>query len=554
PAELARLCAGALPDLAPLLRSVAVLTAPDGPGEPPRARLLAALAALLRNLAATRPVALLLDDLHLADASSLEALHYLARDCADVPVLVLATARPAELAQHPVAAPVLLGLEQDGRLRRLPVDPLDDDAVRELAEVVTAAPAPAALLGWLDERARGNPLFAIGLLRALLDERADLANPALRRLPEALTERIGIRLRALDPPAVEAAELLAVLGRRCEVRTLVAVLDAPADAVPATLERLVKAGLVTEREQGRELTYELAHPLVAEAVYHGIGGARRRVLHRRAGRALLASVGPGRAAGHFVRSAEPDDDEAIEALRTAVRHAEQAEAYEEALPVLAALVELLPPDDARWGDVIATLRWDAQWVLDHRADHHAAQGVGALLAMDRALAPVDDPAPRAQLKLRLANFLAWGAGELAEAERVCREAVELFTQAGGGRGLLLAEHELAFVRGLRGDTAAMRDGAARVVHAARAADDVVVLGRALRTLDQAAMYCGEFDRAHAANDELIALARAAGDRYREALALTMRGGILVHAGRAADGLAAIDESRRVGGPDRAALP
>jgi putative transposase of IS4/5 family DUF4096/AAA ATPase-like protein len=57
---------------------------------------------------------LLLDDVHLADASSWEALSYLARSLTDARVLVVATARPAELAAQPVGTEVLLGLEQEG--------------------------------------------------------------------------------------------------------------------------------------------------------------------------------------------------------------------------------------------------------------------------------------------------------------------------------------------------------------------------------------------------------------------------------------------------------
>ena len=73
------LCGGYLDDLAALLHSVAAIrgSAPDR--QPPRVRLLQGLAAALSNLAAQAPVIALLDDAHVADASSWEAISYLAQ-------------------------------------------------------------------------------------------------------------------------------------------------------------------------------------------------------------------------------------------------------------------------------------------------------------------------------------------------------------------------------------------------------------------------------------------------------------------------------------------
>src|SRR5207253_2623245 len=81
-----------------------------------------------------------------------------------------------------------------------------------------------------------------------------------------------------------------------------------------------------------------------------------------------SAVRLGEAAPHFVRSAEPGDTEAVVVLRDAVRQAEGREAFQESLTILAALVELLPAGDPRWAEVVEALSWDAQWVVDHRAD------------------------------------------------------------------------------------------------------------------------------------------------------------------------------------------
>ena len=145
--------------------------------EPPLPRLLQGLAALLRNLAAQAAVIAVLDDVHFADASSWEALRYFARHLDDTRLLVVATSRPADLAGQEAAAQALFELDEDEFLRRLEVTPLDRNTTRELAETIVGQPPPAALVDWVDQRARGNPLYVISLVRALLEEHADLSAP-----------------------------------------------------------------------------------------------------------------------------------------------------------------------------------------------------------------------------------------------------------------------------------------------------------------------------------------------------------------------------------------
>lgn len=162
-----------------LLRSVAALPGPPAAG-PPRAPLLDALAALVRALAAERPLIVVADDLHLADPSSWAALHHLAHACADSPVLVVGTMRPLDASAHHAALEVVLRLEQDGLARRRRIAPLDADGLRALATATLDRTPPGPLVEWLAERTRGNPLDALGLLGALVEEGADLERHAAR--------------------------------------------------------------------------------------------------------------------------------------------------------------------------------------------------------------------------------------------------------------------------------------------------------------------------------------------------------------------------------------
>ncbi|MDQ1384316.1 MAG: hypothetical protein QOG65_1695, partial [Actinomycetota bacterium] len=110
--EISELCGAAIEDLAALLPSVAAVSPRLGAPAPPLVRQLAALANLLARLSEITPLVIILDDVHLADGSSWEALNYLTRNLADQRVMVVLAARPVELAESVIGGEVLLALEQ----------------------------------------------------------------------------------------------------------------------------------------------------------------------------------------------------------------------------------------------------------------------------------------------------------------------------------------------------------------------------------------------------------------------------------------------------------
>jgi DNA-binding CsgD family transcriptional regulator len=545
PVEIGRISGGFLDDLAGLLRSVAVVRGWAPSQDPPRARLLQGFAALLANLAGGSTVLVVMDDMHLADASSWEALHYLARNLPGARVLLIVIARTAELREHPVAGEILLGLEHDGCLRRVPLSPLSQEAVAELADDVLGRQAPAASVQWLADHSRGNVLFALSLLEALVEQEADLTEPELRTLPETLAETVHAQLRGFDEPAIATLELLAVVGQRVELTDLVSLSARPLDRLTGILHRLVGSRLVVEEERGRSLTYEIAHPLIQQVIAQGVGGARRRSLHRLIARSLLAAGRLGAAAPHFARSAAEGDREAIEALRDAVRQAEQQGAYREALTILNAVVQLLPAGDPGWLDMFNALSWQAEWVVDHRADAHAILGVGAMRELDRVLESSPDPGPRAAVKFRLASFLAWGTGDLEEAEKACRTARDLFEQAGDRKSTLLADNELAWIKALEGEFGAAQARAQDVIEEAKAAGERFAMSQAVGCLGYQALALGRFDQAEEIFERGVAMAREQGDAYRLTSVLSAMALVCGFTGRIDDALALIGEGRRV---------
>jgi DNA-binding CsgD family transcriptional regulator len=529
--RVATLCGGSVDDLASLLRSVAELRGRAPELEPPRPRLLGSLGGLLANLAQPNPVALVLNDVQLADPSSWEVMSYLADQFSDAPVLVIATARGGELAEAPTALRTILDLQEMGVLTRVEVGPLDDTALTELAEDVMGSSVGKEFLDWLWDRSRGNPLFAGGLLRAARDEGVGPFSGGLQHLPEELTARVRLRVEQLDADARAVLEILAVAGAPVDLAHLVRFTDWSLDTLAPVLDGLVRLRLVTEAERGHVPAYEISHPVIQETIYEHIGGARRFAVHRRVARNLLVMGRLGEAAGHFARSCEKGDSEAIAVLVDALGQAEQRGAYQEGLGILGILADLVPSGDNRWKEVGDALSPDADWVVDHRADADARRAVVALREIDAVLANSADLVRRATVKSRLTSFLSWGTGELAAAAVAAEEAAQLHREAGHATQARLAMLEFAYARGLAGNIPALRSGADAVLVEARAAGDEEAALWAMGVRGTTEFYQGNFSQADADLRGSIELAKQHAKPYRVTWGLMCLGWSLGYEGR-----------------------
>jgi AAA ATPase domain len=220
PARRAALVSG-LPDLGRLFAGLH-LPPPEPLGDAAleRTRLFEAVSRLVERVAAGRPVALLVDDLHWADAASLELLHYLARGLGDRRVLLLGTYRLDEARTHPRLKALVRSLQRLGLAEELPLGGLGPDAVAALARALLGGEPPAELLGTLRERAAGTPLFVTELIRGLCDSGGlfrsggawVLGGGSLIAVPPVVRDLVLGRLEQLDPADRALLELVASPG------------------------------------------------------------------------------------------------------------------------------------------------------------------------------------------------------------------------------------------------------------------------------------------------------------------------------------------------------
>ncbi len=275
-------------ELAPLLPEL-------GPANPStdQLRLFDAVVRALATFAGEAPLLVALDDLQWLDAASAALLHYAFRSLEAAPVLFAGAARPGELADNLVALGMVRSLGRAERVFRIELEPLQAEAVAELARTV----APSVDVARVYAESEGNPLLALVVARALRGGAAEW------RSVDALFDE---RLSAVTGAAREVIDWAAALGRGFRADRLVRVSGLAMPELLAALADLERHGVV--RPSG-DAGWDFAHDLFRRAAYTAVSEPRRKLLHREIARALAPLPDDdGALAGEIARHAALGDD------------------------------------------------------------------------------------------------------------------------------------------------------------------------------------------------------------------------------------------------------
>ncbi|MFJ8039234.1 BTAD domain-containing putative transcriptional regulator [Kitasatospora sp. NPDC096147] len=244
---------------------------------------------------ADRPVAVLLDDLHWADAESTALLGAAADLLPGAHLLVVGAYRAEEA--PPGLAEALARLARREPLR-LPLTGLTPSAVAELLRSLAEGEGPALgpdAVATLTERTGGNPFHLRESARLLA---ATGVTAALSEVPDGVRDVMRRRFARLPEPAVAVLRLAALMGTESEVELLAEAAEGDEDGVLAALEAGVLAGLLEEPTPGR---VRFVHALVRETLLADLTGLRARRMHGRiaAGLKRLGSTDVTALAHHF---------------------------------------------------------------------------------------------------------------------------------------------------------------------------------------------------------------------------------------------------------------
>jgi DNA-binding CsgD family transcriptional regulator len=558
---------GDLGELATVFPALSEQAEPDPATLSERHRAHRAISGLLSGLGATRGLVLALDDLHWADAASLELLLALCRRLPQGPVLIAVAYRP----QDAVAAldHALAAQEPSGTTTLLRPGPLGGEQAAELIP----AELPDRLRAPLLEAAAGNPFY----LEQLARSPAPLTGATPGReevleggftVPAAIAASLAEELGGLDDESMRLLDGAAVAGEPFRLRLAAEIAEVDHDRALDLIDAAIGAGLVHAAQTPGYFGFR--HPLLRRAVYAGSGDGWRLAAHARAATALARQgADPPSRAHHVAASAAPGDAEAITLLRDAAART-VAQAPVSAASWLHAALALVPDSDsASRHELLADLsralmaggqleqaqetmdeaislsagEVDARLLID-LAEIDQWQGrVGAAIArLERVGLESETPvAVRAQLELRLLYLYRWnGDIELALAH--------------GQLALAAAEEDddhavLAGVRAAFAEVASNVDIPSAIVQYEAAVELFERLSDAellpaldgFYSLGWAAIHLERYEAALAHFERGLAIARRAGSVRHLTTMRSEPAEALIRMGRAADAIAVADD-------------
>jgi tetratricopeptide (TPR) repeat protein len=271
-----------------------------------RERMKRELKTFLEELSHPRPLVLVLDDLHWADASTVDMLAYAARELPSLPVLIVVTYRPTEmwLAQHPFVA-VRQELQKQGICRELAVELLNqEDVNRYLALELPGHRLPGEFAGFVFKKTEGSPLFMADLLRHLRDHRlltdasghwelAQSLAAVAQELPESVRSMIQRRIDQLSQSDRELLAAASIQGQEFDSAILVDVLGMDPVVVEQRLQGLERGHSFVRLLQEKEfpdltlsLRYGFVHVLYQNAIYDSLTPAQKMTMSRNVATAI----------------------------------------------------------------------------------------------------------------------------------------------------------------------------------------------------------------------------------------------------------------------------
>lgn len=297
-----------------------------------------AVRALMELLARSQPCVVTLDDMHWADAASIELLSHLLRRRPAAPVVLLLALRPAQAPKELIAA--LDAAEREGACEQIELAPLSRFEVEELLD----PSLEESVRDGLYSDSGGNPFYLQQLARAAARGATRGASPELTtsEVPHSVLTALEEELALLSQPSRRVLQAAAVAGEPFtpDIAGEIAGLSVP-EAMKA-VDESIERGLLHPTETPREFRFR--HPIVRRAVYESAGEGWRGGAHARAAAALAARGAPAVARAHHIERSAGVGDEAAVSLLTEAGHASSPIAPAVAARWFQVALRLLPGD------------------------------------------------------------------------------------------------------------------------------------------------------------------------------------------------------------------
>ncbi len=493
-----------------------------------------AMAQLLTTTASAPPPGILfLDDLHWADADSMDLLTYLARRLADRPLFIVVTWRSESVPVRHRLRALLAESQRAGWGSVMPLSRLGPEPVAALVRAMRAD-APAQFGERLYQETEGLPFFVASYLAAMPE-----AGAADWEMPVGVQGLLQTRLTAVSETARQLLQTAAVIGRSFSFDILQAVSGRSEEETVMALEQLMGQGVLMESATGKSVGYDFHHEKMRALVYQETSLARRRLLHRRvaAGLAQHHTGSAGQIARHYqlaglAAEAASYYKLAGEAARSVYANVAALAHFQAALALghsaTAVLHEAVGDLQTLQGEYEAALLAYETAVaqsdeahlarLEQKLGHvHQRRGEWELAEshFQAALAAVQFPGEQACL-LADCSLTAFRRGDQPRALALGKEALTLAETTGDTAALMQALNVLGMLARVQADLAGARHCLERSLSLAEKEGEVDQQAAVLNNLALVEAAAGNTDEALVCFQKALRLCQTFGDRHREA--------------------------------------
>ena len=256
-----------------------------------RQRLFDAIATVFKIFTQGAPLVIFLEDLHAAGESSLQLLHYLARQVSEIPALILGTVREEALQRGTAIARFCKEFEHNQLGLIINLTRLNKSETDQLfLELLGGEQLEPQLSQTLYNLTEGNPFFVQELVLTLkqsdkLEHQDGLwsfPTSSGLTIPASIREVVGLRLEQLSSEAYRLAGVASVIGREFSHNLLRAIAQCSDIALLDLLDELLQTFLTEETETG----YRFSHSIIRQVIYDELTTHRRTWLHGQVAQAL----------------------------------------------------------------------------------------------------------------------------------------------------------------------------------------------------------------------------------------------------------------------------
>ncbi|MBF0589192.1 MAG: tetratricopeptide repeat protein [Magnetococcales bacterium] len=239
------------------------------------------------QLALTKPLLLVLENLHHADATSIELIGYLFEYLNEKPIMLLLVMRPVK--DHPSAKLVPIASKRLGEHSlEITFERLTESECDQMARhLLETEQVPMPILELIRARADGNPMYIEEIIRSLVDDGVIEKNEAQEiqivrpleevAIPSSIHGLIIARIDKLQNDLKEALHTAAVIGPVFTLELLQRVV--PVRNLDEKLGQLVEMGMIFESKSFPSIEYSFRNILTQEAIYSTLTHKKRKELH-----------------------------------------------------------------------------------------------------------------------------------------------------------------------------------------------------------------------------------------------------------------------------------